>query len=152
VWVESSTNTSYSNGAAGADWGAGVSVVFAICRRRMRLTVLAPSSSRPRCERSSNTSRAYRSSVRRPRFRRSSIWPKLYPIPSGPPKGIRFHLPSPVPVRSERLVRPESAPHRLTARVHGSNAQIVSATASSAGAFLGTTSSARTPLATDFFA
>src|ERR1035438_5668361 len=39
-------------------------------------------------------------------------------------------------VRSERLVRPESTPHQLTARVQESNAQICLATASSAGACL----------------
>src|ERR1022692_2372143 len=41
-------------------------------------------------------------------------------------------------VRSERLVRPESTPHQLTARVQESNAQIGLATASSAGASLAT--------------
>src|ERR1035441_3032952 len=41
-------------------------------------------------------------------------------------------------VRSERLVRPESTPYQLTARLQESNAQIGLATASSAGAFLAT--------------
>src|ERR1039458_3366674 len=41
-------------------------------------------------------------------------------------------------VRTERLVRPESTPHQLTARVQESNAQIGLATASSAGASLAT--------------
>src|ERR1039458_8686865 len=54
-------------------------------------------------------------------------------------------------VRSERLVRPESTPHQLTARVQESNAQIGLATASFAGASLRTTFSAGAFLATTFF-
>src|ERR1039458_2899350 len=45
-------------------------------------------------------------------------------------------------VRSERLVRPESTPHQLTARVQESNAQIGLATTSFAGTFLTTATSA----------
>src|ERR1039457_1342699 len=54
-------------------------------------------------------------------------------------------------VRSERLVRPESTPHQLTARVQESNAQIGSATASFAGASSATASFAGSFLATAFF-
>jgi hypothetical protein len=78
-----STKTSDFKGETGAGWLASAHSVLVICRRRMRLTLPVPSSSKPRCEDSSKTFRANRSSVRCAGFGCSCIWQTFYRIPDG---------------------------------------------------------------------